>query len=857
MSDSRTPGGRRAPLITVVSACYDVESFLPAFIGSVDAQTLDPQLFEVVMVDDGSRDETGRLLDEWAARRPDLVRVVHQANGGQGAARNTGIEHAAGDWLTFPDPDDRLAPDYLANVVAFIDRHPPCDMVAASRWILDDATGESTDTHPLRHHFGREGRRNLAVRDEYFHGGAPSAFLRRERLLDTGLRFDTRVRPNFEDGHFCARYLLQTAEPQVGFVSSAVYHYRKRSDGTSTLQTALSNPGRYTDVLRHGYLDLLQRAAQEHGRVPLWLQNFVIYELTYYVGREDAELRGLAPRHVREEFHLLMREITARLDPVAVRTYRSGGMRPLTRELLQHAWKDERWVSDEAEVLDHDVDQDLVKVVYRYTGPEPTERVVVGERQVVPHAAKTREVVVQDRVVMHERILWLPSRRLRIEVDGRPLLLAVAPAERPTLSLSPALLSRLDGAPAVPAEPELTRAERAVLRSARGRRRRELYRDAWVLMDRVHDADDSAEHLFAFLRHRRPAINAWFVVAAGTPAYERLRAAHGRRVVAHGTDEWKALLLNARLVISSHADLAVTDPPEMKAFGPRGYRFAFLQHGVIKDDLSGWLNHRNLDLFVTSTQPEYDSVAGDHNSYRYTSKETVLTGLPRFDRLFRAGRRFPPEQRDLLLISPTWRDSLVAPLEPGQQRRFVRQGILESDYMKAWLGFITSPEVAEAAERHGVQVAVLPHPNMQSALDLVELPAHVRRLSFDSELDVREVFARAAVLVTDYSSTAFNAAYIRRPVVYYQFDADAEGARHVGRAGYFDYERDGFGPVTHHLEAAVAEVVATLDHGREPRSPWAERAEQTFPFHDDRNCARVVAALRETTRRRRTVFLEG
>lgn len=856
MTLSQTSTGGTAPLFSLVSACYDVAPFLPDYIASIEAQALDRGLFEVVMVDDGSRDETGQLLDEWAARRPDLVRVVHQVNGGQGAARNAGIEHATGQWVTFPDPDDFLAPDYLANVLAFVESHPRCDMLAGARWLHDENTGESSDTHPLRHHFRHERRRNIAIRDEFFHGGAPSAFVLRERLLESGLRFDPRVRPNFEDGHFCSRYLLQSPEPQVGFVSSAVYHYRKRGDGSSTLQTALSRPGRYTDVLRHGYLDLLERAAAQYGRVPLWLQNFVLYELNYYVGREDAELRGLAPHHVREEFHTLIGEITSRLDHHAVLAYRSAAMRPVTRDLLSHSWQDRAWFSSEAEVHDHDEHQGLVKVVYRHVGRAPSERILVGERTVVPFAAKTRDVVVQGRTVMHERILWLPARRLRLELDGRPVPIVTLPVERPRLSLVPTQLQSSVTTEPRSLEPVLERSQRALLRAARSRRHRALHRDAWVLMDRVHDADDSAEHLFDFLRRRRPGINAWFVVAADTPAYQRLRRQHGRRIVAHGTDEWKMLLLNAQLVISSHADMAVTDPPEMRPFGPRSYRFVFLQHGVIKDDLSGWLNHRELDLVVTSTRPEYDSIAGDHNSYRYTSKETVLTGLPRFDRLHRAGQRFAPQDRDLVLVSPTWRDSLVAPLEPGQQRRFVREGILESDYMKAWLSFITSPEVADAAARHGLRVAVLPHPNMEAALDLVDLPDHVQRLSFDSDLDVRELFARAAVLVTDYSSTAFNAAYIMRPVVYFQFDADSEGARHVGRVGYFDYERDGFGPVVPDLETAVAEVVATLEHGPEPRSPWAERAAQTFPFRDDRSCARVVAAIRDSLRRQRTEFVQ-
>ena len=74
---------------------------------------------------------------------------------------------------------------------------------------------------------------------------------------------------------------------------------------------------------------------------------------------------------------------------------------------------------------------------------------------------------------------------------------------------------------------------------------------------------------------------------------------------------------------------------------------------------------KDIEIFVTSTRAEYESIAGDHTAYRYTARETKLTGLPRFDRLAREGNRFPPEKRDLILIAPTWRSGWPA-AAPGQ-----------------------------------------------------------------------------------------------------------------------------------------------------------------------------------------------
>ena len=65
-----------------------------------------------------------------------------------------------------------------------------------------------------------------------------------------------------------------------------------------------------------------------------------------------------------------------------------------------------------------------------------------------------------------------------------------------------------------------------------------------------------------------------------------------------------------------------------------------------------------------------------------------------------------------------------------------------------------------------------------------------------AEPSLQPLFAKTALLVTDYSSVAFEIAYIEKPVIYYQFDAEQfYGGGHLGFGGYFDFARDGFGPV--------------------------------------------------------------
>lgn len=102
------------PTFSLIVPIYKVEAYLPKCIDSVLAQTC--QDYELLLVDDGSPDNSGAICDEYAAKHPDKIRVIHQANGGAGAARNHGISVSTGEYLLFLDGDDYLSEHLLSDL---------------------------------------------------------------------------------------------------------------------------------------------------------------------------------------------------------------------------------------------------------------------------------------------------------------------------------------------------------------------------------------------------------------------------------------------------------------------------------------------------------------------------------------------------------------------------------------------------------------------------------------------------------------------------------------------------------------------------------------------------------------------
>lgn len=98
------------PLISIIIPAYNVEQYLTACLSSIEQQTY--QNFEVILIDDGSKDSTGDICDAIAAK-DNRFKVIHQKNQGVSAARNVGIGVANGEYICFVDSDDKLQKDFL------------------------------------------------------------------------------------------------------------------------------------------------------------------------------------------------------------------------------------------------------------------------------------------------------------------------------------------------------------------------------------------------------------------------------------------------------------------------------------------------------------------------------------------------------------------------------------------------------------------------------------------------------------------------------------------------------------------------------------------------------------------------
>ena len=266
--------------LSVIVPVYKAEKTLRQCVDSLLAQTLGD--LEIILINDGSPDGCEAILDDYARRYPGIVRTKTVSNGGQGRARNFGLEIAQGDWLGFVDSDDWVLPEMYETLITAAEREGADIAVCDILRCFEDG---STDT--LR--AWGEGNALTAA------GSCCDKVFRRSLVSD--LRFPEGLW--YEDFAFSALALSRAGK--LSRVPEPLYCYRIGHPSTMHNQNARKNldllavldllrqpmldAGRKDDyetlVLGHALLDAINRVQRQEGKEKFT----VIKELRYYVNQ--------------------------------------------------------------------------------------------------------------------------------------------------------------------------------------------------------------------------------------------------------------------------------------------------------------------------------------------------------------------------------------------------------------------------------------------------------------------------------------------------------------------------------------------------------------------------------------------
>lgn len=174
---------RSKPLVSIIVPVYQVKDYIGECVESLIRQTYTN--LEILLVDDGSMDGSGAICDEYASK-DNRIRVIHQENQGLSAARNAGLDRAAGEYVAFVDSDDAVLPDFIEVLYELAERYQADIAACAYERGEIGATGIQikNDIH-VSNQFGDKNDDGVAGRDDYskYGGSVAEVCMTSEQML--------------------------------------------------------------------------------------------------------------------------------------------------------------------------------------------------------------------------------------------------------------------------------------------------------------------------------------------------------------------------------------------------------------------------------------------------------------------------------------------------------------------------------------------------------------------------------------------------------------------------------------------------------------------------------------------------
>lgn len=355
-------------------------------------------------------------------------------------------------------------------------------------------------------------------------------------------------------------------------------------------------------------------------------------------------------------------------------------------------------------------------------------------------------------------------------------------------------------------------------------------KDIWLIGERSDKAQDTGYHLFKYIRKNYPHINAYYVIKEDSPEYENVKPL-GNVLLYKSKEHIAATLAATRIVGSHHPDYLYPVRSEAFKKNVRGKK-VFIQHGIMgtKNMVANYGKNTSgfdTDLFLVSSDREKELVVND---LEYNKDEVAVTGLSRFDALFKQDVTVKRQ----VVIMPTWREWLVH-----------EDLFLESEYFERYKSLIHNETLHQLAKEHNFEIVFYLHTNMQRYSSHFK-GSPVSVISHE-DIDVQTLMKESMLMITDYSSVGFDFSFLNRPVIYYQFDSN----RFFGKRGsHLDVSNDLPGDIVYTLEEIIELMAYYAEKNFTIKEENKLKSEAFLTYKDQNSAERVFQAIKHKVRKK-------
>lgn len=367
-------------------------------------------------------------------------------------------------------------------------------------------------------------------------------------------------------------------------------------------------------------------------------------------------------------------------------------------------------------------------------------------------------------------------------------------------------------------------------------------REIWLIGEKKTEARDNGYHFFKYMCKNHSKAEVYYVIKDNVPDYSKVETLG--TVVRFDSFKHCVYFFLAKERVCSQ--LHGVQPYEQLA-GLRRLFFwrrpnqhqTHLKHGIAKDLLDAYDYKKNTyDLLICGAIPEYNYYKTQFN---YPLNRIALTGLCRFDAL-----KEDNKTEGYILIMPTFREWLRT--NDSSKNMASDEELIKfkhSQYFTEYATLLTNKNLNNLIDQHNLKIIFYLHYTFQPYCIAFDGLVGNDRVIIASrnDFDVQELLKHADMLITDYSSVYSDFAYLGRPLAYFQFDETEYRNKHY-KQGYFEYRRDGFGPVLSNVNDVVDFIKESAINGFQLSGLYKERINNYFAFNDACNCKRVYDAIK-------------
>lgn len=765
---------------TIVIPCYNKEQYIRKALKSIVNLSRFND-FEVILVDDCSKDRTVERIKKYSDKY-DNIRLIafEEGSGSPSKPRNVGIENSTTDYIIFMDPDDQIINDGYSVLLNKMEEYKS-DIVIGTRIGVNEY-GQKIFTDFIDKKYTYINSNDYSIKLDLLNRNPYilKTIYSKKLLMDNNIRFNEKITTS-EDESFdikCIAYAKKITK-----INDIVYQYTVEAEGSITTNVSLRVYKDLYDVMVELYNSYKLLFSEEiiSERIVALVYIFYVKKMTYLSSNEEIEQACIYIYEAFEKFgfekidKLTTRKYINFLEDVKNKNF-SGYINFYFLRRIELMSRKMNMLRKENENYVKILNRKLVK---------PGIFLVSLVTSIKKKIKKIKRNKNKNKNKVSERTL----------------------ERKEYFNMFKDFYSKMNN-------------------NSNG---------YWLFMDRKDNAKDNAEALYRYVMKNKIHDKIAYILDKDSIDYDRL-SKEGFNLIQYDSMEHWLMQKNCEYLFTSHCD-ELNLYPWYYIKRRKQYRYiknypvnhlfklVFLQHGVIRSDLSDWLGGKDYYKFITSSPYEKESLLSIPR-YKIAEEQILLSGLPRWDYL-------EDNSKNVITIFPTWRKEIT--LKKGGE--ITEEEMLETDFYKNWNALLNAEFLKKLPSdfkinfiSHHDNVPILKYFNDR-------IPDRINIVNYNEIENFYDIVNTTKVFITDYSSFSFDFLYENKAVIYFDFEKNAL----LNNVKSMEYSK--FGYYCTNISDVQKSFEILKKNKYKPEKKYLDNINNLFAYKDNNNCKRVIEGL--------------